>query len=109
VCLQMADQVTAFHLVREDQRLTDHVFSFDGLLGESPIGFEHEFDSLGQVGTGFLERTRLSVGARQFLDEPDIALGDFLKHGSEFHRDTKLNGERREYSGASTWDAQRSQ
>jgi hypothetical protein len=53
------------------------------LLGETAIGFEHEFDGLDEIRAGFLQGGRLRVGTRQLLDVADEPLGNLFKHGCE--------------------------
>jgi len=45
--------------------------------------FQHQGDGFVQVGTGFFECRTLGVGARQLLDERDVALRDAAKNCGE--------------------------
>jgi hypothetical protein len=56
-------------------------------LRQNAVCLEHESHGFLQVRSGFIQRSTLRVGARQFLDEPDIA----VRNGSEHGRELKLH------------------
>ena len=52
-----------------------HLLTGERLLGQFPIGLQHERDGFAKVFPGFLQCVALCVGPRQLLDESNIALG----------------------------------
>src|SRR5213594_4921681 len=55
----------------------------EGFLSECTIGLEDQAYGFVEVGSGFLERRPLGVGARKFLHEGDVAFRHLLEHGGQ--------------------------
>src|SRR5437867_2591659 len=55
----------------------------EGLLSERPVGLEDQAHGFVEVGSGFLERRPLGVGARKLLHEGDVAFGHLFEHGGQ--------------------------
>src|SRR5436309_12828254 len=53
----------------------------EGLLSECAVGLEHQAHSFVEVGSGFLERGPLGVGARKLFYEGDVAFRHLLEDG----------------------------
>ena len=53
------------------------------LLGQYSVGFKDKGNGFVQVRAGFFECHTLGIGARQLLDEPDVAFGDAAENGRE--------------------------
>src|SRR2546425_8233933 len=55
----------------------------EGLLSECTVGLENQAHGFVDVGSGFLERRPLGVGARKLFHEGDVAFRHLLEHGGQ--------------------------
>src|SRR3989441_6279700 len=55
----------------------------EGFLSECAVGLEDQAYGFVEVGSGFLERRPLGVGARKLLHEGDVAFRHLLEHGGQ--------------------------
>ena len=88
VSLKMSDDIYPFHaytMTCSDMLADDLMFFHKGFLGEDAIGLERHFNGFPEVYPGLFEGFPLSIGARQFLDESDVSLGDFSENRGQFH------------------------
>ena len=72
--------------VGQPKTLPNDVGIVEAFTGERPVRLEHEAHRLCQIRPGLRQRRSLGIGARELLDEGDVALGDRAEHGGEFER-----------------------
>jgi hypothetical protein len=63
--------------------LTDDVWVCGILLGERPIGFEHETDGFFEIRSGLLQGSTLGIRARELFDKTDVAFGHLAEDGGK--------------------------
>src|SRR5438128_380237 len=66
---------------RDLKAFADDGAGAEGFLSECAVGLEDQAHGFVEVGSGFLERRPLGVGARKLFHEGNVALGHLLKYG----------------------------
>src|SRR5438094_10205071 len=81
--LRYAERGHAASRGRDCKALAYYRTRAEGLLSECTVGLEDQAYGVVEVGSGFLERRPLGVGARKLLNEGDVAFRHLLEHGGQ--------------------------